>query len=124
MSKMADLDAEVQNFTAELVDVIIAARKCGVPQSMIADVLHKESDIVRCPCCGQILRRSNDQRRYETMIEHVENPNGESPERNYLYCPNEAECALRKDRAFFDFHGGIFTLSQEAINWCAHNHAR
>ena len=114
---MSDLDIEVQNFTADLVAAMLAARKRGLPQTMISEALRKEADTLRCPCCGEVLKESTEKCKYETLIDHVEDPNRDSPERTFFFCPND-QCALKKDNAFFDRFGDIYPHNKTATDWC------
>lgn len=50
-----------------------------------------------CPVCRSTLCVSEDKRVYETLLEHVSEPNAVIPPRNVLVCPNPyCECAKQK----------------------------
>ena len=76
---------------------------------------------MKCPNCETELLISQDTRCYETSEEHISDPNGTSPERKYLYCP-EVSCCLKDGAAFWDFDGEIFTTNRETTEWCIDNH--
>ena len=104
---MSDLDIEVQNFTADLVAAMLAARKRGLPQTMISEALRKEADTLRCPCCGEVLKESTEKCKYETLIDHVEDPNRDSPERTFFFCHKRhkpAPCGCQHAFLLFFFY--------------------
>lgn len=73
-----------------------------------------------CPNCLKPLVRSKDTRRYETLMEHVTDPNGTSPERTYLYCSNE-DCCLRDGNAFWSDDGEFYGTTPEMFEWWREN---
>ena len=75
---------------------------------------------MKCPNCKTELILSQETRKYETLNDHVCDPNGESPERFYFYCPNE-NCIL-STAAFWDDWGDFFSLTDEGEKWVNENH--
>jgi hypothetical protein len=60
-----------------------------------------------CPVCKHMLVSSVKQRRYETVLDHVENPNSVPPMRYYLECINPA-CKSEQVGIYWDFHGDCY----------------
>lgn len=61
-----------------------------------------------CPVCRATLEISEDKKVYETLDEHVSDPNGELPARHYLLCPNET-CIANERKVFWDWYGDVYT---------------
>lgn len=72
----------------------------------------------KCPCCMNYII-DGPKERYQTLDEHVCNPNGQSPMRTTLICSNE-KCITRKNDTFWDsygdMYGGIGIEDSEFIN--------
>ena len=59
---------------------------------------------MRCPICTVELINGED-RRYETLNDHICNPNGIHPKRETFVCRN-TKCEAFKGQLFWDFDGG------------------
>lgn len=57
----------------------------------------------KCPCCKSPIVEGKSEK-YQTLDEHVSNPNSPSPSRPTLVCSN-SECISQKSDIFWDFHG-------------------
>ena len=73
----------------------------------ITDKIIQEGLQMECPICRTKLVLGNGTKRYETLSDHVCDPNGTIPERPYFECPNE-KCAIYKN-SFFDEQGEFYT---------------
>lgn len=67
----------------------------------------KEALEIECPICRSKLILGNGEKRYETLGDHVCNPNGTPPNRPYFICPND-KCALFNN-SFFDDYGEFYS---------------
>ena len=70
---------------------------------------HTTSKHVFCPSCGFALEKG-EQKRYETLLDHVEDPNeeyGERPLRDTWVCTHD-QCIVCKTSTFFDEYGDIY----------------
>lgn len=66
--------------------------------------MREENNGWLCPCCKSPVE-INGTERYETLLDHVSNPNREVyPERDKYQCTND-ECITRKNDIFWDYHG-------------------
>jgi hypothetical protein len=64
-----------------------------------------------CPYCKAFLQLG-DQQRYETLLDHVEDPNAEDyPLRETWVCPTE-NCTVHKSKSFFDSYGDLYVGKQ------------
>lgn len=62
---------------------------------------------MECPICRSKLVLGQGTRKYETLSDHVCDPNGDVPERPYFVCPNE-KCGLHSN-SFWDDYGEFYT---------------
>ena len=60
-----------------------------------------------CPRCLSPLNKGKDLRIYETLVEHVIDPNGIPTHKEYYYCSNDL-CPTRKYDIFWDFYGSDY----------------
>lgn len=61
-----------------------------------------------CSICKSKLEKQPDKRVYETLADHISNPNGVPPERDYYKCSNK-NCAGHKHGMFFDESGSWYS---------------
>ena len=76
-----------------------------------------------CPICSTKLSPGKPHR-YKTLCEHVDNPNGESPLRGTLVCPNE-ECKANTTEIYWSkdgegYYGGTTFERFPFIDNCSH----
>lgn len=71
-------------------------------QKILAEALQME-----CPTCRSKLVLGQGMRKYETLSDHVCDPNGDVPERPYFVCPKE-DCKLHSN-SFWDDYGEFYT---------------
>jgi len=74
---------------------------------------------MQCPECKIELVISSEKRRYETLLDHVSDPNGKSPMRSCYVCPNEKCCLF--ENAFWDSQGDFYNLTGKGLDWAKEN---
>lgn len=74
---------------------------------------------MRCPQCKTTLILSVEKVSYQTLGEHVCDPNGDPPARTYFFCPEE-DCVLH-DSAFWDDDGSFYSKTDVGNNWYRNN---
>jgi len=66
---------------------------------------------MQCPACKSRVILGEGKRAYQTLDEHVCDPNGDVDEKEYYICSNH-ECELR-NRIFWDFYGDVYSISND-----------
>lgn len=79
--------------------------------ALIAWYFRQKPDHMSCSFCKTILQ-SGPEQKYETLLDHVEDPNAEDyPLRETWICPNEG-CIIHKSNSFFDSYGDLYVGRQ------------
>jgi hypothetical protein len=74
---------------------------------------------MKCPNCKTDLLESTEKIAYETMSDHVCDPNTDPPARTFFYCKNP-NCALFES-AFWDSYGDFYGKDHNADQWYENN---
>lgn len=73
----------------------------------------KEALEMECPICGSKLILGTGTKKYETLSDHVCDPNNDVPDRPYFVCPND-RCKLHGN-SFWDDYGEYYTDLDYAV---------
>ena len=69
----------------------------------------------KCPCCGHKLLESV-KKEYESLMEHVEDPNAEEyPTRSTWVCVNPM-CIISKSKCFYGYDGDVYTTGAVRVD--------
>lgn len=66
---------------------------------------------MRCPMCQSKLQESNFKKNYQTLVEHVSEPNEKPIAKTFFICRNDTECELQYfegNDVFWDHVGDIY----------------